>query len=252
MHFELDGTFPNHDANPADYANLRELQAKVRETGADIGLAFDGDADRCFFVDERGDVVPPSAIMGMVAARELCNNPGAAIVHNVVTSAAAVEIIKEHGGLPIRCRVGHSFMKGVMMREDAAFGGEHSGHYYFRDFWRADSGMLTALHIFAAMGEKNQPLSRLAADYARYADSGEISFTVADVSTKLAQVETAYRQRREAAVDWLDGLTVNLGDGQWFNLRPSHTEPLLRLNVEAPTEDAMQQLRDEVCHLIRS
>ncbi|MEU1629349.1 phosphomannomutase/phosphoglucomutase [Streptomyces sp. NPDC020096] len=252
LYFELDGTFPNHEANPLEPKNLLDLQAKVRETGADIGLAFDGDADRCFFIDERGQAVSPSAIVGLVAARELAKHPRSAIVHNVITSAAAVEIIREHGGTPIRSRVGHSFMKALMAEHDAVFGGEHSGHYYFRDFWRADTGMLTALHVLAALGEQDRPLSELVADYSRYAASGEINSEVADVPAKLDEVQAAYQQFEGVTTDRLDGLTVNLGDGRWFNLRPSNTEPLLRLNVEAPTQAAVDALRDEVLALVRS
>jgi phosphomannomutase len=229
--------------------NLVDLQRKVRETGADIGLAFDGDADRCFFIDERGQAVSPS---GLVAAGEPAKDPGSALVHNVITSAAAVEIIREHGGTPIRSRVGHSFMKALMGEHDAVFGGEHSGHYYFRDFWRADTGMLTALHVLAALGEQERPLSDLVADYSRYAASGEINSQVADVPTKLDEVEAAYRQFDGAIADRLDGLTVNLGGGRWFNLRPSNTEPLLRLNVEAPTLQAVDAVRDGVLALVRS
>jgi phosphomannomutase len=250
LYFELDGTFPNHEANPLEPKNLLDCQAKVRETEADIGLAFDGDADRCFFIDERGEPVPPSAIVGLVAARELARHPGSAIVHNVITSAAATEIIREHGGTPIRSRVGHSFMKALMASHDAIFGGEHSGHYYFRDFWRADTGMLTALHVLAALGGQDRPLSELTAAYTRYAASGEINSHVDDVPAKLDEVEAAYA-RPGVTSDRLDGLTVNLGDGRWFNLRPSNTEPLLRLNVEAPSRDAMTALRDEALTLVR-
>jgi phosphomannomutase len=249
LYFELDGTFPNHEANPLEPKNLLDLQAEVRRTGADIGLAFDGDADRCFFVDERGEPVSPSAIVGLVAARELAKDPGSAVVHNVITSAAAVEVIREHGGVPVRSRVGHSYMKALMAEHNAVFGGEHSGHYYFRDFWRADTGMLTALHVLAALAEQDRPLSELAAGYSRYAASGEINSQVDDVAGKLDEVWTAYRDR--GAADRLDGLTVDLGDGRWFNLRPSNTEPLLRLNVEAPDQDALEALRDEVLGLIR-
>src|SRR6266702_4387070 len=250
LYFELDGTFPNHEANPLEPKNLLDCQAAVKETGADIGLAFDGDADRCFFIDEQGEPVPPSAIVGLVAARELARYPGSAIVHNVITSAAAVEIIREHGGIPVRSRVGHSYMKALMASHDAAFGGEHSGHYYFRDFWRADTGMLTALHVLAALGTQDRPLLELTAEYTRYAASGEINSHVEDVAAKLDEVEAAYA-RPGVTTDRLDGLTVNLGDGRWFNLRPSNTEPLLRLNVEAPSHDAMTAIRDEVLALVR-
>ncbi|WP_327066498.1 phosphomannomutase/phosphoglucomutase [Kitasatospora sp. NBC_01302] len=251
LYFELDGSFPHHEANPLEPKNLLDLQAKVTEVGADIGLAFDGDADRCFFIDEKGEAVPPSAIVGLVAVRELAKDPGSAIIHNVITSAAAVEIIREHGGTPVRSRVGHSFMKALMAEHDAVFGGEHSGHYYFRDFWRADTGMLTALHVLAALGEQGRPLSELVADYSRYVASGEINSEVADVPGALDEVEAAYRKADQVTSDRLDGLTVDFGDGRWFNLRPSNTEPLLRLNVEAPDERSMAALRDEVLALIR-
>ncbi|MFK0293166.1 phosphomannomutase/phosphoglucomutase [Streptomyces sp. NPDC090442] len=251
LYFELDGTFPHHEANPLDPKNLLDLQALVKESGADIGLAFDGDADRCFFIDETGAAVSPSAIVGLVAARELAKSPGSAIIHNVITSAAAVEIIREHGGIPVRSRVGHSFMKALMADHDAVFGGEHSGHYYFRDFWRADTGMLTALHVLAALGEQDRPMSELVADYSRYAASGEINSRVADTTATLSTVEAAYRDRDQVTTDRMDGLTVAFGDGRWYNLRPSNTEPLLRLNVEAPDPTSMATLRDEVLGLVR-
>jgi phosphomannomutase len=252
MYFELDGSFPNHEANPLEPANLRDLQAKVVEVGADIGLAFDGDADRCFVVDERGRPVSPSAITALVAARALADHPGDTVIHNLITSRAVPEIVREHGGVPVRSRVGHSFIKQVMAETGAVFGGEHSAHYYFRDFWRADTGMLAALHVLAALGAADVPLSRLTAEYARYAASGEVNSTVADVPGRTAAVEEAYGKRDGAGVDHLDGLTVSLPDGSWFNLRPSNTEPLLRLNVEAPDEKSMTELRDAVLALVRS
>jgi phosphomannomutase len=252
MYFELDGSFPNHEANPLEPANLRDLQAKVVEVGADIGLAFDGDADRCFVVDERGRPVSPSAITGLVAARALADHPGDTVIHNLITSRAVPEIVRERGGVPVRARVGHSFIKQVMAETGAVFGGEHSAHYYFRDFWRADTGMLAALHVLAALGTADLPLSRLAADYERYVASGEVNSTVDDVPGRTAAVEEAYGKRDGASVDHLDGLTVALPDGSWFNLRPSNTEPLLRLNVEAPDEKSMTQLRDAVLALVRA
>jgi phosphomannomutase len=250
LYFELDGTFPNHEANPLEPKNLLDCQARVRDTGADLGLAFDGDADRCFFIDETGEPVPPSAIIGLIAARELARHPGSAIVHNVITSAAAVEIIREHGGQPVRSRVGHSYMKALMAEHDAVFGGEHSGHYYFRDFWRADTGMLAALHVLAALGGQQQPMSELTASYTRYVASGEINTQADDIPAKLEEVEAAYT-RPGINTDRLDGLTVSLADGSWFNLRPSNTEPLLRLNVEAPSHPAMAALRENVLALLR-
>jgi phosphomannomutase len=252
LYFELDGSFPNHEANPIDPANLRDLQAKVREIGADIGLAFDGDADRCFVVDERGEIVSPSVLTALIAVRELEKEPGATIIHNLITSHAVAEIVREHGGKPVRTRVGHSFIKATMAETGAAFGGEHSGHFYFRDFWRADSGMLAALHTLAALGSQtSRPLSALLSEYARYAGSGEINTEVTDQQASMKAVEAAFAGRDGATVDHLDGLTVELADGSWFNLRPSNTEPLLRLNVEARDERAMAELRDAVLSIIR-
>ncbi|RRO12736.1 phosphomannomutase/phosphoglucomutase [Saccharopolyspora rhizosphaerae] len=251
MYFELDGTFPNHEANPLDPANLVDLQAKVREVGADLGLAFDGDADRCFVVDERAEPVTPSSITALVAARELAKEPGATIIHNLITSRAVPEIVSELGGKPVRTRVGHSFIKQTMAETGAIFGGEHSAHYYFRDFWRADSGMLAALHVLAALGGQDEPLSELMAQYSRYAASGEINSTVDDQQARLRAVADTFGDRNGASVDELDGLTVELSDGSWFNLRPSNTEPLLRLNVEARDTEAMAALRDEVLAVIR-
>ncbi|MEV0703778.1 phosphomannomutase/phosphoglucomutase [Saccharopolyspora sp. NPDC050389] len=251
MYFELDGSFPNHEANPLDPANLVDLQAKVREVGADAGLAFDGDADRCFVVDERAEPVAPSAITALVAVRELAKEPGGTVIHNLITSKAVPEIVAEHGGKPVRTRVGHSFIKQTMAETGAIFGGEHSAHYYFRDFWRADSGMLAALHVLAALGGQDQPLSELMTDYSRYAASGEINSTVDDQQARMRAVAAAFGDRNGARVDELDGLTVELSDGSWFNLRPSNTEPLLRLNVEARDTDAMTALRDEVLAVVR-
>ncbi|WP_341719133.1 phosphomannomutase/phosphoglucomutase [Micromonospora sp. FIMYZ51] len=248
LYFELDGTFPNHEANPLDPANLVDLQRAVVAHGADIGLAFDGDADRCFVVDERGEPVSPSAITALVATRELAKHPGSTVIHNLITSNAVPEIIREHGGQPVVARVGHSFIKAEMARTNAIFGGEHSAHYYFRDFWFADTGMLAAMHTLAALGEQSLPLSTLAAEYERYAASGEINSTVADQVAKLAEVRAAYP---DAEVDELDGLTLRFPDGAWFNLRASNTEPLLRLNVEAPTIERMTSLRDEVLDRVR-
>ena len=251
LYFELDGSFPNHEANPLEPANLRDLQAKVRETGADVGLAFDGDADRCFVVDERGEPVSPSAITALVAVRALATDPGGTVIHNLITSRAVPEIVREHGGVPVRTRVGHSFIKEQMAATGAVFGGEHSAHYYFRAFWRADTGMLAAMHVLAELGAADRPLSALTAAYDRYASSGEVNSVVADVPGRTAAVERAYGGRAGVAVDHLDGLTVALPDGSWFNLRPSNTEPLLRLNVEAADEARMVTLRDDVLALVR-
>jgi phosphomannomutase len=248
LYFELDGSFPNHEANPLDPANLVDLQEAIRRQGADIGLAFDGDADRCFVVDENGDPVSPSAITALVAVRELARFPGSTIIHNLITSAAVPEIISEHGGEPVRSRVGHSFIKAEMARSNAVFGGEHSAHYYFRDFWFADTGMLAAMHVLAALGGQDRPLSEFAAEYERYYASGEINSTVDDAAARTAAVRAAYPG---AGFDELDGLTVRLADGSWFNLRASNTEPLLRLNVEAAKPDRMAALRDEVLAIVR-
>jgi phosphomannomutase len=248
LYFELDGTFPNHEANPLDPANLVDLQAAVRKHGADLGLAFDGDADRCFVIDERGEPVSPSAITALVATRELAKHPGAAIIHNLITSAAVPEIVAEHGGRPVRSRVGHSFIKQEMAATGAVFGGEHSAHYYFRDFWGADTGMLAAMHVLAALGEQAGPLSELAGQFERYVASGEVNSRVTDQAAALAAVEQAYQAEQR---DHTDGLTVRFGDGAWFNLRPSNTEPLLRLNVEAATEQRMAAVRDDVLALVR-
>ena len=252
MYFELDGTFPNHEANPLDPANIVDLQAKVREVGADAGVAFDGDADRCFIVDERGEPVSPSAITALVAVRELAKDPGGTVIHNLITSKGVPEIVAEHGGKPVRTRVGHSFIKAEMARTGAIFGGEHSAHYYFRDFWRADTGMLAALHVLAALGEQTGPLSELTSAYSRYAASGEINSTVDDQVAKMMAVKDSFGTRSGVELDEMDGLTVQLPGGAWFNLRPSNTEPLLRLNVEAANAEAVQGLVDEVLAIIRS
>ncbi len=250
MYFELDGTFPNHEANPIEPENLQDLQAKVLETGADIGLAFDGDADRCFVVDEKGNAISPSVLTALIAARELAKHPGSTIIHNLITSKAVPEIVVENGGTPIRTRVGHSFIKATMAETDAVFGGEHSGHFYFRDFWRADSGMLAALHTLAALAETDQPLSDLLAAYSRYPASGEINSTVPDQQAMLKELEAAYAGQPGIEVDHLDGLTVSASDW-WFNVRASNTEPLLRLNAEGADEATMVQIRDAVLQTIR-
>lgn len=256
MYFELDGTFPNHEANPLDPKNIVDLQAAVRETGADIGLAFDGDADRCFVVDERGEPVSPSAITALVAARELAKaraegRDGETVIHNLITSWSVPEVVRENGGTPVRTRVGHSFIKEEMARTGAVFGGEHSAHYYFRDFWRADTGMLAALHVLAALGEQPGPLSGLVAQYDRYAASGEINSTVDDQAGRAAAVKEAFAGREGAKADALDGLTVTTDDW-WFNLRASNTEPLLRLNVEARDAETCAAIRDEVLSIVRA
>ncbi|NEB75870.1 phosphomannomutase/phosphoglucomutase [Streptomyces sp. SID14478] len=252
MYFELDGTFPNHEANPLDPANIVDLQERVRAEGADIGLAFDGDADRCFVVDEHGDPVSPSAITALVATRELARNGGTGtVIHNLITSWSVPEVVKEHGGTPVRTRVGHSFIKQEMATTGAIFGGEHSAHYYFKDFWNADTGMLAALHVLAALGGQDGPLSALVSSYDRYAGSGEINSTVADQADRLAAVKAAYGDRDGITLDELDGLTVTSADW-WFNVRPSNTEPLLRLNAEARDTATMEKIRDEALAVIRA
>jgi len=250
LYFELDGSFPNHEANPIEPANLRDLQKAVKEHKADIGLAFDGDADRCFVVDERGEIVSPSVLTALIATRELKREKNGTVIHNLITSKAVPEIIEENGGTAVRTRVGHSFIKAKMAETNAVFGGEHSGHFYFRDFWFADSGMLAALHTLAALGTDTRPLSQILGSYERYVASGEVNSEVADQAAVTAKVKNAYSQRPGVTVDELDGLTIS-GDDWWFNLRPSNTEPLLRLNVEASTEAAMASLRDEVLGIVR-
>lgn len=250
LFFELDGTFPNHEANPLNPANLLDLQAHVLATGADIGLAFDGDADRCFVVDELGRPVSPSAVTALVAARELKREIGATVIHNLITSRAVPELVIERGGTPVRSRVGHSYIKALMAETNAIFGGEHSAHYYFRDFWGADSGMLAALHVLAALGEQDRPLSEFMADYQRYEASGEINFTVTDAPACVDAVLKSFASSIQS-IDHLDGVTVDLGDGSWFNLRTSNTEPLLRLNVEARTAEDVAALVDRVSAQIR-
>jgi phosphomannomutase len=255
MYFELDGTFPNHEANPLDESTLSDLKDRVLAEGADVGLAFDGDADRCFLVDERGQAVSPSAITALIAERELARHPGAHVIHNLITSRAVPEIIAERGGVPVRTRVGHSYIKARMAETDAIFGGEHSGHFYFRDFWRADSGMLAALHVLAVLADADQPLSELMAGYARYPMSGEINSTVPDQAASIAAIKAAYTDAEGVplegiSLDELDGLTVS--HAEWtFNVRASNTEPLLRLNAEGRDLATMERIRDEALAIIR-
>jgi phosphomannomutase len=250
LYFELDGSFPNHEANPLDPANLADLQKYVQDTGADIGLAFDGDADRCFGVDERGRTVSPSTVTALVAARELGREIGATVIHNLITSRAVPELVVERGGTPVRSRVGHSYIKGLMADTGAIFGGEHSAHYYFRDFWGADSGMLAALYVLAALGEQERPLSELTADYQRYESSGEINFTVDNAGSCVDAVLKSFGGRIQS-IDHLDGVTVDLGEGSWFNLRTSNTEPLLRLNVEGRCVEDVEAVVEQVAAEIR-
>lgn len=253
MYFELDGSFPNHEANPIEPANLVDLQDRVLETGADLGLAFDGDADRCFVIDERGEAVSPSTLTALIAARELAKHPGSSIIYNLITSKAVPEVVIENGGVPVRSRVGHSFIKATMAQTNAVFGGEHSGHFYFRDFWRADSGMLAALHAMAALGETSDgtPLSSLLQSFNRYVSSGEINTKVVDQRETTARIRDVFGAQEGVTIDDLDGLTFT-GDSWWFNVRPSNTEPLLRLNAEATDEATMARLRDEVLAVMRT
>jgi phosphomannomutase len=249
MYFELDGTFPNHEANPLDESTLSDLKQAMIEQKADLGLAFDGDADRCFLVDERGVAVNPSALTSLIAHRELIKRPGSSIIYNLISSRTVQEVIDENGGVGLRSRVGHSYIKKMMADSGAIFGGEHSGHFYFKEFWRADSGALAALHAIAALGESDTTMSALLAPYDRYVISGEINSKVADTKVATETVQKSYTSD-QVTIDHLDGLTVN-GDTWWFNLRPSNTEPLLRLNVEASTQAQMESVRDAVLSLIR-
>ncbi|WP_051136400.1 phosphomannomutase/phosphoglucomutase [Luteimicrobium xylanilyticum] len=261
LYFELDGSFPNHEANPLEPANLRDLQAAAVEHDADLGLAFDGDADRCFVVDEHGDPVSPSAITALVGlrevAKELEQGRTPTVIHNLITSRAVPDLLHAAGAATVRTRVGHSFIKAQMAEHQAVFGGEHSAHYYFRDFFFADTGMLAAMHVLAALGSQPHPLSALADAYQPYVASGEINSRVADVPAARARVVEAYVTQQGAGpvtTDELDGLTVSHWDATpqwWFNLRASNTEPLLRLNVEAADEDIMEKVRDDVLSLVR-
>ncbi len=265
LYFELDGTFPNHEANPLDPANLVDLQRAVLEHGADVGLAFDGDADRCFVIDERGQAVSPSAITALVALREVAraraahpgsdSGPEPVVLHNLITSRAVPELVEAAGATAVRTRVGHSYIKGEMARTGAVFGGEHSAHYYFADFWGADTGMLAAMHVLAALGESDVPLSGLTAAYDPYAASGEINSTVGDAAAVTARVR-AEHEAAGASTDTFDGLTVSSPDEVspwwWFNLRPSNTEPLLRLNVEGQDAATMERVRDDVLAAVRA
>jgi phosphomannomutase len=252
LYFELDGTFPNHEANPIDPENLRDLQKRVLEFGADLGLAFDGDADRCFVVNELGEIVDPSTLTALIATRELRKEPGASVIHNLITSRSVPEIILENGGKPVRTRVGHSFIKETMAKTGAIFGGEHSGHFYFRDFWKADSGMLAAMHTLAAVGETKPgtKLSEVLKPFIRYVSSGEINTKVTDAKAVVTQIEQVFAERA-TEVDNLDGMTVSLPTG-WFNVRSSNTEPLLRLNAEANNQADMAAIRDEVLAIMKS
>ena len=253
MYFELDGTFPNHEANPIDPKNLQDLSKAVKKHKADIGLAFDGDADRCFLVDEKGDLVNPSALTALIADRALASDPGSTIIYNLISSRSVKEVVEENGGTAVRSRVGHSYIKKMMAETGAIFGGEHSGHFYFRDFWRADSGMLAALHALAALSESKGSLSQLLHSYNRYSSSGEINSVVSDAQSVMDSIESHYLAMDLAigdiTTDHLDGLTVESTDW-WFNVRASNTEPLLRLNVEANSAALMKKVSAQVLALI--
>ncbi|MCD4852191.1 phosphomannomutase/phosphoglucomutase [Arthrobacter sp. AK01] len=257
LYFELDGSFPNHPANPLEPENLRDLQAAVIKHGADIGLAFDGDADRCFVIDENGESVSPSAITGMVARREIARAQAAGeqtpvIIHNLLTSKAVPELVAKDGGRAVRTRVGHSFIKAVMAEEGAVFGGEHSAHFYFRDFWNADTGMLAAMHVLAALGEQDGPLSELGRQYEPYVSSGEINSEIEDKAGAVERVRVDF-ETEDIDIDHMDGSTFTAKDGSWwFNLRPSNTEPFLRLNAEAKDQPTMEKIRDRVLALVRA
>lgn len=248
LYFDLDGTFPNHPADPSDPANLADLQQTVTAHGCAIGFAFDGDADRMFCVDEAGRPVPPSLVAAVIAERMLRAHPGATVLHNLISSRVVPETIEAAGGRPVRTRVGHSYIKAVMAETGAVFAAEHSGHYFFRDNYRADSGLIAAVLLLEALGEHGGTLSELVAPYDRYAHSGELNAEVADQAGAMERVAEEFAD--EGQIDRLDGLTVNASPW-WFNLRPSNTEPLVRLNVEAEDEPTMARIRDRVVDLVR-
>ena len=247
MYFELDGNFPNHEANPIEAKNLKDLQKRVKKEKADIGLAFDGDADRCFLINEKGELVNPSALTSLIAVHQLKTKPGSTIIYNLISSKAVSEVIAENGGIGVRSRVGHSYIKSLMAESGAIFGGEHSGHFYFSNFWRADSGMLAALYALTELMATKNTLSELLKPFNRYVASGEINSKVKNVEKSIELIRKKYCDKY--LVDELDGLTIT-ADSWWFNLRPSNTEPLLRLNVEADTEKEMVKIRDTVLSLI--
>ena len=247
MYFELDGNFPNHEANPIEPKNLVDLQKRVKKEGADLGLAFDGDADRCFLVDENSDLVNPSALTSLIAVRELKRKPGSTIIYNLISSKAVPEVVAENGGKSLRSRVGHSYIKKMMAQSGAIFGGEHSGHFYFADFWRADSGMLAALFALTSLASTKKSLSSLLKEFNRYSASGEINSVVTDIPATLKAIIDKYGVDHE--IDELDGITVT-GLKYWFNVRASNTEPLLRLNVEGNTTAIMEATRDAVLAII--
>lgn len=256
LYFELDGTFPNHPANPLEPENLKDLQAAVLKHGADLGLAFDGDADRCFVIDERGLPLSPSAITALVAVREIARVQAAGearpvVIHNLITSKAVPEFVTRAGGTPVMTRVGHSFIKAEMAEQGAVFGGEHSAHYYFRDFYNADTGMLAAMHVLAALGGQDLPLSQLGAEYEPYVATGEINSEVEDKAGATARV-VAHFEGQPVEISTMDGTTIAAADGSWWiNLRPSNTEPYLRFNGEGATAEIIEPIRDAVLAIVR-
>ncbi|MGW7579745.1 phosphomannomutase/phosphoglucomutase [Kitasatospora sp. NPDC054768] len=246
LYFDLDGTFPNHDANPMEAANLRDLQQAVVEHGADLGFAFDGDGDRCFVIDELGRTVPPCALLALLASRHLAAQPGGTVVHDLLTSHATTETIREYGGLPVRSRVGHAFVKQQMQATNAILGGEASGHYYFGRFWHADSGPLAALHTLAALGTQTKPASELFAPLTRYVTSGEINIPAADPRATVRHIAQEFPD----TTDFLDGLTVTYGPGRWFNVRASNVEPVVRLTIEAASRTDVDDIRRSILRLL--
>ncbi len=249
LYFELDGTFPNHEANPIEPENIRDLQHAVVDRECDLGVAFDGDADRMFLIDEHGAFIGGDMTTAMVAIQLLRKNPDSAVVYNLICSRTVPEMIEEHGGRPIRSRVGHSFIKATMRDEDAIFGGEHSGHFYFRENWYADSGLIALLTVLQLVSDEDQSLSEILAPIDSRFRSGEINSEVDDVEATVAAIEERYASQG-AALDHLDGLTVDFDDW-WFNLRASNTQPLLRLNVEADDKALLDGKTAEVLGLIR-
>jgi phosphomannomutase len=248
LYFELDGNFPNHPASPIEPENMADVQAAVIRDRCDLGVAFDGDADRMFLVDEKGQLIDGSTVTALVALNTLQKYPGATILYNLICSRSVPELIERAGGVPVRSKVGHSIIKGVMRERDAVFGGEHSGHFYFRDNWYADSGMIALLQCLEVFSHAGKPVSEVIAPIDTRFRSGEINSRVSDVSAKLRELEQRYS---DAAIDHLDGVTIAYPDW-WMNVRPSNTEPLLRLNVEGDTPDLMERHRDEALALIRS
>ena len=247
LYFELDGTFPNHPASPIEPENMADLQAAVRKHGCDLGVAFDGDADRMFIVDERGELIDGSTVTALVALNTLKKHPGAKVLYNLICSRSVPELIEKAGGIPIRSKVGHSIIKATMREEDVVFGGEHSGHFYFKNNWYADSGMIALMQCLEVFSEAGKPVSEVIAPIDTRFRSGEINSTVSDVPAKLAELQARYA---DATIDHLDGVTIAHRDW-WMNVRPSNTEPLLRLNLEADTKDLMERRCDEALAIIR-